>query len=86
MNKTRRELFITALLQVSLVSMNIAYVSRGYLVAMGITGFLISFIWTLNVRKVAFGDFYDRISYSAGAAVGTLFGYFISHYITKLFL
>ena len=72
-------LFFTAFAQVTFVAANITFISKGMIIPMVITGFLISFIWTLNVRKIAFGDFSDRILYASGAAVGTLLGYFISH-------
>lgn len=41
-------------------------------------GFLISFIWSWNVRKIAFGSILDRIRYSAGAATGGALGLYIS--------
>jgi hypothetical protein len=61
--KTRIYLFLTALLQVMLVSMNIVFITYHQLLAMTITGFAISIIWTFNVKKVAFGSLTDRIIY-----------------------
>ena len=49
-----------------------------------ITGFLISIIWTFNVKKIAFSALGDRVAYAAGAATGTLIGFELSHYLTKL--
>lgn len=77
------ELFLTALLQVSFVAMNITFISKGLLIYMVITGFLISLIWTFNVKKVAFGSHWDRVIYALGAATGTLIGYELSHFLTK---
>ncbi len=82
--KERAELFLTALLQVCFVAMNITFISRGLLVAMAITGFMISLVWSFNVKKIAFGNIYDRLTYASGAGVGTLLGFYISHYLSKL--
>ena len=35
-------------------------------------------MWTMNVKRVAFGSRKERFVYATGAAAGTLFGYFIS--------
>jgi hypothetical protein len=43
--KTRIYLFLMALLQVMLVSMNIVFITYHNLIAMTITGFAISIIW-----------------------------------------
>jgi len=58
--------------------MNIVFITYHNLIAMTITGFAISIIWTFNVKKVAFGSLIDRIVYASGAAAGTLIGYYIS--------
>ena len=80
--KTKGGLFLTALLQVTFVSMNVVFISGHYIIPMLVTGFLISLIWTLNVKKVAFGTWVDRITYSTGAMCGTGLGFYISHLIT----
>lgn len=82
--KSKSGLFFTAMLQVSFVSMNTVFVARGYIWAMLIAGFMISLIWTLNVKKVAFGGWTDRIVYATGAMAGTGIGYLIAHYITTV--
>jgi len=83
--KTRIYLFSTALLQVMLVSMNIVFITYHQLLAMTITGFAISIIWTFNVKKVAFGSLTDRVVYASGAAAGTLIGYYISKQFVNFF-
>ena len=72
-------LFMTGFLQVTFVSMNIMYISKGMILPMLITGALISLIWTINVSKIAFGGWRDRWIYVAGATAGTGFGYYLSH-------
>lgn len=77
------QLFLTALLQVTFVAANVQFIAHGKIIAMLITGFLISLIWTLNIQKVAFGGWVDRITYATGAMFGTGIGYYLSHYITQ---
>jgi hypothetical protein len=84
--KTRFYLFLTALIQVMLVSMNVIFITYHHVLAMTLTGFSISLIWTFNVKKVAFGSTVDRIIYASGAAAGTLLGYFISRNFIEIYL
>ena len=74
-------LFLTALIQVSLVSANVIFISRGMIVPMLVTGFAISFVWTLNVKKAAFGRMRERFIYAGGAMAGTGLGYLITKFI-----
>jgi hypothetical protein len=76
--KGRIALFLTGFLQVTLVAMNTWFISHKQVVPMVVTGFGISFVWTLNVKKVAFGDWWDRVIYASGAMTGTLTGYLIA--------
>jgi len=82
--KDQIKLFLTGFLQVTFVSMNVVFISKGMITPMLITGWLISFIWTLNVKKVAFGTWRDRIIYSTGAMLGTGLGYFLSNVMLNL--
>lgn len=81
----RWELFFTALTQVSFVAMQPLFIINHKIFLMLTTGFLISLIWTFNVKKVAFGNIWDRLIYAAGATIGTGFGYLISNWVVKLF-
>lgn len=74
-------LFLTALSQVTFVAMNVVFISKGMILPMVATGFMISLIWTLNVKKIAVGGWLDRLSYASGAATGTLLGYHVSHWL-----
>lgn len=82
--KSRIILFLTALLQVTFVAMNTVFISNQKVAPMLATGFMISLIWTLNVKKVAFGDWTDRFIYATGAMCGTGLGYLIANLITTL--
>jgi len=82
--KNNWKLFTTAMFQVTFVAMNIIFISNHRIIPMLLTGFMISLIWTFNIKKIAFGGTIDRIVYSTGAMVGTGLGYLISNYVNKL--
>jgi len=68
------KLFITGFIQVFFVAVNTFFISRQIYGGVFIVGFLISFIWSWNVKKVAFGTIEDRLWYSIGAGCGSLIG------------
>lgn len=76
MSKLHMELFFTGFLQVFLVAVNTWQISHEEYVGATIVAFFISFIWTYNVKKIAFGSMSDRVVYSVGAATGTVCGLF----------
>lgn len=78
------KLFFTAFLQVTFVAMNVVFISNNQLILLLITGFMISLIWTLNVKKVAFGNWVDRFTYAFGAMMGTGTGYYLSNYLIEV--
>ncbi len=84
LSKAKWVLFLTGLLQVTFVSMNVTFIAHGEIIPMLLTGFMISLIWTLNVKRIAIGDWYDRLTYANGAMIGTGLGYFISHWINRI--
>lgn len=67
-------LFLRGLLQVALVSAQVHHIAHQRWVGAGITAFLISWVWSHNVRSVAFGSERDRIVYALGAATGAIVG------------
>lgn len=67
-------LFLSGLSQVTFVAMNVYLVAHKQYIPAFITGFMISIIWTFNVKKVAFGGWAMRCSYAGGAACGTMLG------------
>lgn len=70
----RSQLGFTGFLQVIFVSMNTIFVTRHAWIALTITSFCISWLWSGNVKKIAFGDSWDRITYATGAALGCAVG------------
>ena len=82
------ELFLTGLMQVILVGLNTYQIAiyaktrhSEILIGICIVGFLISFLWTFNVKKVAFGNMSNRVYYSIGAATGSIIGVVIGSLI-----
>ena len=74
-------LFLTGFVQVFFVAVNTVFLSNSNYWGVSIFSFLISFVWTFNVKKIAFGNFLDKIVYSIGAMTGSLLGLLF----TKLF-
>lgn len=74
-------LFIAAFCQVGLVSINIYQVSHRHFIDAFVVGFLISFFWSFSIKRIAFGDIWDRIIYCLGAAVGTVIGMYLSIFL-----
>ena len=75
------KLFLTAWLQVGLVAMNVLFIASHKILPMLVTSFGISFTWSYNVKRVSFGNTFDRIIYALGATIGTLTGYLLSNYL-----
>jgi hypothetical protein len=67
-------LFGTGCIQVLLVAINTWQIAHGKWFGCMVVGFLISYVWTWNVKKVAFGTHGDRLIYAGGAALGTIAG------------
>ena len=76
-------LFITGFVQVFFVAINTYLISKGKYIGVFACSFAISFVWTLNVKKVAFGTLRDRFIYASGAAVGAVVGLAISVFVFK---
>lgn len=77
------QLITTGFLQVFFVAINTWLITKQQYIGVIIVSFLISFIWSFNVKKVAFGTLKDRLVYSLGAAIGGLTGLFIGQFLTS---
>lgn len=75
------KLFITGFIQVFFVAINTFFISKAIYGGVFICGFLISFVWSWNVKKIAFGTIKDRIYYSLGAGAGSLIGLVVSVFV-----
>lgn len=83
MKRAQWSLFLTAVCQVSFVGMQTMFIVHHKVLLLLITGFMISLVWTLNVKRAAFGGWSDRFAYATGAMVGTGIGYYFSNYLVK---
>lgn len=68
------KLFFTAFLQVFLVSANTYFISRVAWLGIAVCGFGISYLWTLNVKRISAGTLSERVIYASGAMLGGLLG------------
>lgn len=76
-------LLVTGFVQVYFVSINTCFLAEKFLPGIIPASFLISYIWSINVRKVAFGGQRDRVIYSIGASLGSVSGLLTSSFILK---
>ena len=82
-NRERAALFGTGFLQVFCVGLNTVFIAQSAVLGNLLSGFLISYIWTRNVKRAAFGDEADRWCYATGAALGSVAGALTAHWILK---
>lgn len=83
MNKQRLILLFTGFVQVFFIAINTYFLSRELYIGVLMASFMISMVWSFNIKKIAFGSMFDRIIYSIGATLGSLFGLYISSEISK---
>ena len=74
-------IFITGFAQVFLVSANTYFISRTTWLGIAVCGFDISYLWTINVRRVTIGSRTEQIIYSTGAMLGGLTGVLLARLI-----
>ena len=74
----RLKLSLTGFVQVFFVAINTYFLSKEFYIGVFIVGFLISLIWSWNVKKIAFGSLKDRLFYALGAGLGSLIGLIVS--------
>jgi len=72
------KLIFTGFIQVFFVAINTVFLSESLYLGVFVAAFLISMVWSWNVRRIVFGTFKDRIIYSLGAAIGSLSGLFVA--------
>lgn len=77
------KLFITAFIQVFLVSANTYFIANSFYAGIAVAGFGISWFWSSNVKSVAFGSKFHRLVYASGAMFGGITGVLISKIILK---
>lgn len=78
-----KSLFFTAYAQVLLVALNTWQITHEKWVGAMVVGFLISWVWTMNVRGVAASTRKARLIYCCGAALGTVSGIGVSQILYR---
>jgi hypothetical protein len=67
-------LFFTGFIQVYFVSINTYFLAKEMYFGVLTAAFMISIIWSYNIKKIAFGTTKDRILYAMGASLGSVAG------------
>jgi hypothetical protein len=78
-------LFLTGFVQVYFVAVNTYFIAKEMYIGVFIASFVISLVWSFNVRKIAFGTLSHRLMYALGAAVGSIAGLLSAGIITNIF-
>ena len=78
-------ILLTGFAQVFFVAVNTFFIAKELYFGIFLAAFTISFIWSFNVKKMAFGGMRDRILYSLGAALGSLSGAMVSSFLYNAF-
>ena len=76
------KLFMTGVVQVYFVAINTVFLSKELYVGVFFAAFMISMVWSYNIKKIVFGTITDRVLYSLGATTGSLLGLFTSDILT----
>lgn len=80
----RLTLFITGFSQVYFVAVNTYFLSKEMYLGVFISAFIISMIWSFNIKRIAFGSTNDRLIYAFGATLGSVSGLWCSSYIASV--
>ena len=78
------KLFTTAFFQVFFVSTNVWCIANAFWIGAFISSFAISFLWTLNVRRIVISSALSRVIYASGAAVGCIGGMLMGILLSKI--
>jgi hypothetical protein len=68
---------------VFLVTAQTWFIASKNILAVAAFGFAISFVWTLNVRRVSAHGWRESVAYALGASVGAVSGLILGTHITK---
>jgi len=78
-------IFFSSLLQIFFVSVNTILISKEMVIQAGVCGFLLSLVWTFNIRRITIASWAERISYCLGAGIGTSSGIIFIKAIGRIF-
>lgn len=82
--KDRLVLFLTGYSQVFFVAVNTYFLSKEIYIGVLISAFIISMIWSFNIKRIAFGSTKDRLAYAIGASLGSVVGLYFSTIIASI--
>lgn len=82
--KHKLSLFVTGTIQVYFVAINTYFLSKEFYIGVTFAAFMISMIWSYNIKKIAFGTLTDRVLYSLGATLGSVAGLATSKALTNI--
>ena len=71
-------LFSTGFIQIGLVAMNVRQIATHHYFGAFLCSTAIGIIWSINVKRVAFGDWWDRMAYAVGCGTGCVVGLYIT--------
>lgn len=80
------KVLIFSFIQVYFVCLNIIFINSKNLILIFISSFSINIIWSFNIKKIAFGNNYDRLIYAFGAAFGSIAGILSYNFIKNILL
>ncbi|MBN1340730.1 MAG: hypothetical protein JXA03_15480 [Bacteroidales bacterium] len=79
------KLSATGFVQVFFVAINTYLIAKEVYAGVLVAAFLISLVWSFNVKRIAFGSVSDRLAYAVGAAIGSVAGLFTITHILLTF-
>jgi hypothetical protein len=71
------KIFSTSFFQIGLVAINTLLIAKGYILGIFLASFTISMLWSYNVSKISLSNFKRKLTYSLGAGLGAIVGYYL---------
>ena len=78
------QLFRTGFMYVFLLSANTYCIANLFWIGIAVFSFLISFLWTVNVKSVSVSTFKERLFYATGAMFGGIAGILVIDFINRI--
>jgi hypothetical protein len=75
--KQNLKIFFTSFFQIGLVCMNTVLIAKGIVLGIFLASFTISLLWCYNVSRVSISGINEKLTYSLGAGIGAITGYYL---------
>ena len=72
---------ITSFLMVYFISVNVYCISQQNYTLAFISSFWVNYLWTVNVKRIAFGGSRDKIIYAVCTSIGCVLGILTGKYL-----